>query len=204
VPVLPPPPPPREISDWSDLEREWRRVTAATAGHLFEELDRFFRARDDDLPNHTNMERQDLDSSEADTFDELYATIRSAFSEAERPFTTLAKLIRDAAAEAEAADGDANSRQDLRKLDAPPPSRPDGLERRETNEEHVDAFGNVHRKQIVQFVDRDGVEVGREERYSVRTGERSGEWPASEPDGNEGMSTHRPTPPDKPSGWFWK
>ncbi|CAK7269328.1 hypothetical protein SEPCBS57363_003546 [Sporothrix epigloea] len=169
------------------------------SGSLFGELDRVFRVLgriiDEDTGAAAERSRKDasstpssnLDKTEADAEDELYNSMRSAYSSAER---SLGTLIRTFTSHFDSPAHGENSSSSFTSSSPSPSSSPSFLsssfsstsaeslprmpdsnqgETVETTEEHVDVFGNRHVKILVQRLDADGNEVARETRYTIRS-----------------------------------
>ncbi|OAA55582.1 hypothetical protein SPI_08266 [Niveomyces insectorum RCEF 264] len=158
-------------------------VPQSSHGGLFDELDRVFRvlgrivdegtgaaaAREAKSDKNTDADADTKPSAE----DELYAAVRSAYTNAEKSLSTLIKSFSGGfgtSAEEPTADGPP--------LDGAATRAPKFEEEREqdrqgetirTTEEHVDEFGNHHVKIEVRRLDAEGNEVARETRYTVRS-----------------------------------
>jgi hypothetical protein len=185
-------------------ESEQRKVvTLDTVGQLFDELDRFVKSIStprygDESQSHDDVDPQSGTNEEPDTFDELYSTIKSAFADAERPFTAIAKVLRDSASDAQNNHVNRPAEAELKSTK---------LERVESTEEFADDFGNIHKKRVVCLLDENGDEVGREETYSIHPAERQARPRSAENSEFEGAperNEQTQAGPERKTGWFWK
>ncbi|SPN98342.1 uncharacterized protein DNG_01389 [Cephalotrichum gorgonifer] len=208
---------------FEDEERRERRSRDGRPHGLFDELDRLFRSFESGM----NGERQEEDQRQkkketqkemqteegrekgrdADTFDELYSSVQSAFSSGAKSLGTLVKIAMDGMADfqkTQSSDSWRGERNGEREV-----------ERIESKEEHTDEAGNLHEKRTIRILDGDGREIGQEVHVRItspRPKQQSGphaEVPSEKtpleekPDGNK-SSSDKEGSSGNDSGWFWK
>ncbi len=190
-------------------------------GGLFDELERVLkvlgRITEEDIFGNARIggsaAPRDGDRR-ADTEDELYSAVRSAFVESGQSLSAFVKAIADAKVS-----GEVHSSVSTAKSTSPRAVEADEDEARtvRTSKEHVDMFGNRHVKTVVRKLDAEGNEVARETHYTIRSDSQPKR--VERDDGNEGdeagehelrrYSGHGERDggtldAKKKTGWFWK
>lgn len=199
-------------SEGKDREsRRWPRHS------LFEDLDRLFHSIENQFSASKNKEKADKaeKGEEPDTFDDLYSSLSSAFSQGAKSLSTLIKLARDGVSEIHKSSSHSSSWSSSWSSSYDSVNGSQKGEKVEEKEEYTDEYGNIHVKRTIRTLDKEGREIGREVHVRVHSPppNREKEQPRLEgskhnPDGPGGSNNTKDSKSvsdsDGNSGWFWK
>jgi len=148
-------------------------TTSSAGGGLFDELDHAFRVLKRVIEEETGSAAPGSHPSEADTEDQLYKAVKSAFAEPGKSLGTLIKTMTGGNVRCEV-NGSSEFRSERRAATSRTTTTGDeqaGSDLRTVTktEEHVDFLGNRHVKTVTRVLNADGDEVSRQTQYTVRS-----------------------------------
>lgn len=207
--------PPRRVSLFDELDRVFKAMQQVMNG---EELaPGWYNSRGTFGTKKESASSSTSSQDGPDTFDDLYNAVSSAFAKGEKSLSALFRHLQDLR------DRPLPSNRHLPFPDETPPppavfkSKDERLEKKETTERHVDAFGYLHTKTVVRILNEDGEEVGRETSYSIRPAElldkndavdngmeAGGGSHSSEEAKDVGVFSGGKDKEGEKRGWFWK
>jgi hypothetical protein len=163
-----------------------------TVPGLFSQLDQLFRHFDSKIERGSSKEST-ASQRDPDSFEEMYQTLESAFSEGQRSLSSLLSLLKVASN-----DFPTTSQLPSHTLKGATDNQVESFE------EHTDDAGNHHTKKTVRTLDANGREIACQTEYTMRS---PGLSTLNDANGNPqpvDQTSQKDDTAARKSSWYWK